>query len=41
MMWSFLGSGHGKGPHYGVGAIIERLIWHEQFNGHGEKLTNA
>lgn len=40
MIWSFFGSGHWKGPHDGVGAIIKRFIWHEQLNAHEKKLTN-
>jgi hypothetical protein len=40
-MWFFFGSGHGKGPHDGVGIVIKIFIWHEQLNAQGEKLINA
>jgi hypothetical protein len=41
MMWSFFGSGHGKGTYDGVGVVIKHFIWHEQLNTHGTKLQNA
>jgi hypothetical protein len=41
MMWSFFGSGHGKGPHDGEGMMIKRFLWREQLNVHGEKLQNV
>lgn len=30
MIWSFFASGHGKGEHDGVGAVIKRALTHEQ-----------
>lgn len=41
MMWSFFGSGHGKGPHDGARAIIKCFIRREQLSAHGRKLQNA
>jgi hypothetical protein len=38
MMWSFFGSGHGKGPHDGARAIIKCFIQREQLNVHDAKL---
>jgi hypothetical protein len=26
MLWNFFGSGHGKGPHDGVGAMVKRFF---------------
>jgi len=40
-MWSFFGSGHGKGLHDGDGVVIKRLIQKEQFDANGAKLQNA
>jgi hypothetical protein len=41
MLWSFFGSGHGKGLHDSVGVIIKRFLWREQLDAHGTKLQNA
>jgi uncharacterized membrane protein len=40
-MWSFFGSGHGKGHHDGGLAIIKHFIQREQLNAHGKKLQYA
>ncbi len=40
-MWNFVGSGHGKGSHDGVGVIIKRFIRKEQLDANGAKLQNA
>jgi hypothetical protein len=39
--WNFFGSGHGKGLHDGVGAVIKRHIRKEQLDVNGGKLQNA
>jgi hypothetical protein len=39
--WNFFGSGHGKGSHDGVDAIIKRLIQKEQLDANGGKLQNV
>ncbi len=41
MLWSFFGSGHGKGPHDGAGAVVKSFIRREQLKSHGTKLQNA
>jgi hypothetical protein len=41
MIWSFFGSGHGKGPHDGARVVIKRFLKKEQLNVHGEKLQNV
>jgi hypothetical protein len=41
MTWNFLGSGHGKGLHDGVGVVIKRFIRKEQLDVNGAKLQNA
>jgi hypothetical protein len=40
-MWSFFGSGHGKGLHDGAGATVKRFLQREQLIVHGEKLQNV
>jgi hypothetical protein len=30
MLWSYFGSGHGKGVHDGVRTILKQEIWKEQ-----------
>ncbi len=39
MIWSFFGSGHGKGLH--DGACVKVFLKKEQQNAHGEKLQNV
>ncbi len=41
ILWSFFGSGHGKGPHDGARVVVKIFIRKEQFNAHGVKLHNA
>ncbi len=41
MLWSFFGSGHGKGPHDGGRAMIKWFLRREQLNPQGRKLQNA
>jgi hypothetical protein len=41
MLCSFFRSGHGKGPHDGVGTMVKRFLWREQLNAQGRKLQNA
>jgi hypothetical protein len=38
MLWSFFGSGHGKGPHDDVRIVIKRFLRREQLVAHGAKL---
>jgi hypothetical protein len=40
-LWSFFGSGHGKGPHDGAGAVVKRFIRQVQLDSHGPVLHNA
>jgi hypothetical protein len=40
-VWSFFGSGHGKGPHDGAGVVLKRYIRNAQLNVHGPKLEDA
>ena len=40
-MWSFFGSGHGKGPHDGAGAVLKRYIRTAQLDVNGPPLQNA
>jgi hypothetical protein len=40
MLWSFFGSGHGKGPDDGAGAMIKRFLHRKQLNTHARKLQN-
>ena len=40
-MWSFFGSGHGKGPHDGAGAVVKRYICTAQLDAMGPELANA
>jgi hypothetical protein len=40
-MWSFFGSGHGKGPHDGARVVVKRFLQREQLNVPGEKLQNV
>ena len=40
-MWSFFGSGHGKGPHDGAGAVVKRYIRTAQLDAMGPELVNA
>ncbi len=40
-MWNFFGSGHGKGLHDGVDAVIKRFIRKEQLDANDAKLQNA
>jgi hypothetical protein len=37
-MWSFIGSGHGKGPHDGAGAVLKQYIQTAQLDVNGPKL---
>jgi hypothetical protein len=39
--WSFFGSGHGKGPHDGVGAVLKQYIRTAQLDINGPKLQCA
>ena len=41
MMWSFFGSGHGKGEHDGAGAVIKRTLTHEQLKANSWILKSA
>ena len=41
MNWNFFCSGHGKGEHDGVGAIIKRALTHEQLKQHSVQLNRA
>jgi hypothetical protein len=41
MLWSFWGTGHGKGPHDGVGACLKQCIRKEQLKPDARKLHNA
>ena len=41
MLWSFFGSGHGKGPHDGAGAVVKCFIRREQLKSDGWRLQNA
>lgn len=41
MVWSFFGSGHGKGVHDGAGAILKQSIRKEQMKMETPKLHNA
>jgi hypothetical protein len=40
-MWSFFGSGHGKGPHDGAGAVLKRYIRTTQLDVNGPRLQSA
>lgn len=40
-MWSFFGSGHGKGPHDGAGAVLKRYIRNAQLDVQGPRLQDA
>jgi hypothetical protein len=40
-MWSFFGSGHGKGPHDGAGAVLKRYIRTAEFDVNGPKLQST
>lgn len=40
-VWSFFGSGHGKGPHDGAGAVLKRYMHNAQLDVHGPKLQDA
>ena len=40
-MWSFFGSGHGKGPHDGARAVVKRYIRTAQLDAMGPKLANV
>lgn len=40
-MWSFFGSGHGKGPHDGAGALLKCFIRTAQLDVHGPRLEDA
>jgi hypothetical protein len=41
MIWSFFGSGHGKGLHDGACAIVKGFLRKEQQNAHAKKLQNV
>jgi hypothetical protein len=41
MLWNFFGSGHGKGPHDGAGAVVKSFICREQLNPDGRRLQCA
>jgi hypothetical protein len=41
MLWNFFGSGHGKGPHDGAGAVVKSFIRREQLNPDGRRLQCA
>lgn len=41
MLWSFFGSGHGKGPHDGAGAVVKSFVRREQLKAYGRKLQCA
>ena len=41
MRWNDLGSGHGKGEHNGVGAVIKRVVKSEQLDDKDAKLQNV
>jgi hypothetical protein len=41
MVWSYFGSGHRKGAHDGVRAILKQEIKKEQLRMDGEKLQNV
>jgi hypothetical protein len=41
ILWSFFGSGHGRGPHDGARVVVKRFLRKEKFNAHGVKLHNA
>ena len=41
MLWNFFGSGHGKGPHDGAGAVVKCFIRREQLKPYGVKLQSA
>lgn len=40
MLWSFFGSGHGKGPDDGARVMIKRFLHRKQLNPHARKLQN-
>ena len=40
-MWSFFGSGHGKGPHDGAGAVLKRYIRTTQLDVNGPRLQDV
>jgi hypothetical protein len=40
-MWSFFGSGHGKGPHGGVDAVLKQFIRQVQLDVEAHELQNA
>jgi hypothetical protein len=40
-MWSFFGTGHGKGPHDGAGVVLKRYIQTAQLDINGPKLQCA
>ena len=40
-MWSFFGSGHGKGEHDGVGVVIKHALTAKQLNVNGIKLEDS
>ena len=40
-MWSFFGTGHGKGPHDGAGAVIKRYMRNAQLDMLGPRLQDA
>jgi hypothetical protein len=41
MLWSYFGSGHSKGIHDGVGAMLKQSIWYEQMKMESPKLQTA
>jgi hypothetical protein len=41
MLWNFFGSGHGKGPHDGAGAVVKSFIRREQLKPDGRRLQCA
>ena len=41
MQWNYFESGHGKGEHDGVGAVIKHALTSEKLDNKGAKLLNA
>lgn len=41
MVWSFFGSGHGKGVHDGAGAVLKQEIRKQQLNMDSPRMQNA
>jgi hypothetical protein len=41
MVWSYFGSGHGKGVHHGVGVVLKQELKQNQMRMDGERLQSV